>query len=252
MIYQVYPTEAEYDNFIAIDTIITPESSLEFADETHITINGTYYPLTSRSGNTKTDTVLLNNIPPGTYNVESISEVDNHEYVGNISFVVTTNECNINLTSANNILSEQNPTATLTSNYLYNSTGIHNATMALVNVDTNTIINTQQTNNGIINWTVSTTGLYKVVAIDYDGTWLLSSDVIIVRDDESEDYVQDVNMNNQANLLVTMNRTEHPENENLVNAISINNGNLILTIDTGSTNSTKDIYIDKNGNLKYE
>lgn len=254
LIYQVNPTVGEYSTYITIDTMISQESSIEFNGETYVTINDIHYPITSRSSGIKTDTVLANHFPPGTYNIKSTAILDDdYQDTGYLSFTITTEKCTIDLTSTNNILSEQNPSITLTSNYLYETIGIQDANIALVDTNTNTIIDTQTTTNGITTWTIDTAGTYQVVAIDVDETWLLSSDIINIRDDESKDYIKDIDINNQANLLVTMNKTEHPENENLVNTISINSdGNLILTIDVGNSDSPQDIYIDKDGDLKYE
>lgn len=194
--------------------------------------------------------------PPGHYYcvVNGVLD-DNKTYTCADTLEVSTDDCALDLTiQGQPLLSETNPTVTLVSNYLYNSaTTIPNARIGLINTNTNTIVSTQTTDtNGVTTWTVSAEGNYKVVALDYDNTWLLSSSTLNIRNDNNEDYVEDININNNANLLVTINTTETPENENLVNAISINNdGNLVLNIGTGSANSIKDIYMN-NDDLEYE
>ena len=85
----------------------------------------------------------------------------------------------------------------------------------------------------------------------YNDNILLSSNQYYVREDLSENYIEDININNNGNLLLTITRTETPANKILVNDIDIDNGNLIVNIETGTSNSVKNIYI-KNGNLKCE
>ena len=254
LICQSTPASGNYGTSVTVKAIIAQDSSLEFDSDTYISVNGTYYSLTSRSSTAHAATI--NNLPPGSYNAEIIAWINdnNSEYTGHTSFQIKTTNCTIDLTTEQNILSEQYPTTTLTSHYLYNNTGINNAKISLINTSNNTVVGTKNTNsNGITTWTVNSIGNYQAIAVDYDNTTLLSSDICHVRADMSEDYIEDININNNANLLVTINTTETPENETLVNTIGINSdGNLVLNIGTGSRNSLKDININNNRDLEYE
>ena len=248
----------DYNDSIEIESVIANNCSLIFNSNTlsTATINNTEYFSNNRSSNNKTDTFILNNIPPGSYVVEISSLLNNsNNYTNTNFFEVTTNNCEINLSAqGEGLLSEANPIVQLKSSYTYNSlTPIINAKMALINIDENYIVEEKITdNNGEILWEVDEIGYYQVVALDYyNDNILLSSNQYYVREDLSENYIEDININNNGNLLLTITRTETPANKILVNDIDIDNGNLIVNIETGTSNSVKNIYI-KNGNLKCE
>lgn len=193
--------------------------------------------------------------PPGTYYCTVISEVSSNgkQYSCEGSFKVLTDDCNINLS-----FSYEDDDDILTSTYLYNtSVPIPNALMGLVNAQTNALITTATTNsNGQIQWNVGD-GVYKVVAINVDNEYILSSEII----DLTSEYelITDISLNENNDFVI-----ESVPSNNITEAIDLvtdvffdSDNNIVVEKDTfGPNDDISEViskaYIENNNHLIVE
>ena len=190
--------------------------------------------------------------PPGIYycTVTSHTATNGKQYTCEGSFEISTDNCVINLS-----FSYENDDDILTSTYLYNtSVPISNALMGLVNAQTNALITTATTNsNGQIQWNVGD-GVYKVMAINVDNEYILSSEPI----DLISEYtlITDIALNDNNNIVVdSIPSISIKEPTDLVTNVALDdNGNIVVEKNTfnpgdNTENVISKIYIDANNRL---
>lgn len=146
-------------------------------DTITITINGETYPFVRyNSTNIKGKFYQYTQFPPDTYDCTvRIRLNDGKYYTCTGSFDVSTKNCAIDLEY---IVNNDN-TYTLIATYTYNSTvPIPNATVGLINVQTNTLMDISTTNsNGEYQFNVNA-GVYKVVAINSYNQYIVESNIV--------------------------------------------------------------------------
>ena len=190
--------------------------------------------------------------PPGIYycTVTSHTATNGKQYTCEGSFEISTNNCVINLS-----FSYEDDDDILTSTYLYNtSVPISNALMGLVNAQTNALITTATTNsNGQIQWNVGD-GVYKVVAINVDNEYILSSEII----DLTSEYelIRDISLNENDNFVIkSVPSISIKEPTDLVTNVALDDdGNIVVEKNTfnpgdNTENVISKIYIDANNRL---
>ena len=211
---------------------------------TNITINGTTIPWNYYGGNTSPRTVYnrytnKNYFPPGTYHcvVNAPIATNQQQYTCEGNFEVSTENCSIILSvdESNNIVAT----------YLYNdTTPIPNATIYIKELDNNSIVYNGTTNsNGQVQIPYAN-GRYQAIVKDATTNEdILFSEIISLNDP----FLNNINMSDDGELLVTYGH------EAAVDSIAINNnGDLILTLDSGVNNIITNVTIDENGELYYE
>lgn len=193
--------------------------------------------------------------PPGIYycTVTSHTATNGKQYTCEGSFEISTNNCVINLS-----FSYEDDDDILTSTYLYNtSVPISNALMGLVNAQTNALITTATTNsNGQIQWNVGD-DVYKVVAINVDNEYILSSEII----DLTNEYelITNISLDENNDFVI-----ESIPSNNITEAIDLvtdvffdNDNNIVVEKDTfGPNDDTSEAiskaYIENNNRLVAE
>ena len=145
---------------------------------TNITINGATIPWNNYGGSTSPRAVYnrytnKKYFPPGTYHcvVNAPIATNQQQYTCEGTFEVSTENCELKM--GYNYTDELIYTI-----YVYNdTTPIPNATIKLIDIETNTTLETQTTNNnGVIIWNNQNVKNYKSIAINVDNTNLLESE----------------------------------------------------------------------------
>lgn len=189
---------------------------------------------------------------PNTYYCTVSAPLNNGErYTCESSFIITTENCSIDLS-----FNYDNDNDILTSTYLYdNSTPLPNALMGLVNARTNNLITTATTDsNGQIQWTVGD-GVYKVVAINVDNQRILTSSEIDLTSEYTLITDISLNENHDALIIQSIPSISLTETIDLVTDVSLDdNGNIIIVKETfnpgdNTDNVISNVYMDNNGRI---
>lgn len=217
-----------------VDTTIRPNYNILINEQNILTYRygGGTSPLNVHN-------VYTNFFPPGVYHcvIPTISTTNGQQYICEGTFTIATENCSIILSvdESNNIVAT----------YLYNNTTpIPNATIYIKELDSNSIVYNGTTNsNGQVQISYAN-GRYQAIVKDATTNEdILFSEIISLNDP----YLNNINMSDDGELLVTYGH------EAAVDSITINNnGDLILTLDSGVNNIITNVTIDENGELYYE
>lgn len=222
-----YAGNNEYGSNRNIGYIVKTKSLVSDAisSRANIIINGVDIPWDNYAGGTSPDTVYKvyrnkNYFPPGTYHCIVTPPVsifaNQQQYTCEGDFEVSTENCELKM--GYNYTDELIYTI-----YIYNNTTpIPNATIKLIDIETDTTIETQTTNNnGVIIWNNQNVKNYKSIAIDIDNTNLL----------ESEPLYNSMTLSSNKNIIAS--------NENLILTAQLKD-----SYETNIKGATINFYID--------
>lgn len=222
-----FPTEYVTNKNVGLGWGISGGCSLRSVSYT-LLLNNNPIPFTSNATSGGSSYAIYKyysskNFIPNTYYFTAVNELnDGKTYTCDAKRIVSTINCSIDLSYNKNI-------NTLTSKYYHSTQGnIQKALMGLIDANTNTLISTGTTNsNGEILWNITYQGTYKVVAINVDNEYILSSENITI----TEGYPVLTNITFSSGILTThyISSISNFSNQNLVTDIELTNNGISMT-----------------------
>lgn len=227
-------------NWIGYTALTGNQSGLD-----SLTINGINQTIKGQSHNDNMISTSLT-LPPGTYYCQvggKTTTCNAETYICDGTFTVTTEQCTLSLTLEGDIIK---------TTYLYdNTTPIPNARIGLIDVHTNTLLETAVSDaQGQCIWTTTESGTYKSVAYD------MRTNEIILESNIIAPLVYNVDIDNGDLIINKYDNIPDSSISVIDSIINDDEGNLLINITQyNSINDVKnaiyDVDIDENGDIYY-